>query len=89
MNETKKEGRIGTIMTITVFLVVIFFGIYTVTQFDPSRFSESYQKCKQDIDNMKGISNDYRLGWNDCLKHFKMLWDSGTNMTQNLVTKGE
>ena len=74
----------GILFSIISFAVVILFGLYIISQFDPVRFDESYQKCKQDIDNMKNITDDYRLGWNDCLNHLKMLWNSGTNITQGL-----
>ena len=78
----KKENIIPGLMGVVCLAVVISFTVYLITQYDPARFDNSYEKCKKDIENMKNISDDYRLGWNDCLNHFKMLWNSAINMTQ-------
>ena len=74
----------GIFFTILSFIVVILVGLFFIMSYEPAHFDEVYSKCKKDIDIMKNISDDYRLGWNDCLSHLMTLWKSGTNMTQRL-----
>jgi len=78
-------------MTILIPCMVIFVVGFTIVYpmwVAHIEFDRIYDDAMEDLYNGNN-TEDFKLGWIAALKHFKVLWNSGSNATYAIIDIGE
>lgn len=81
MEEEKKKEKVDIFPTVAIVFIIccmivaaFYFGVGSHPEINHLRNEISFKK---------DVSNDYRQGWNDCIKELRDYYDISMNMTNN------
>ena len=81
MNNIKEERKVkGFPWSVFILMVAVFIIIGALVCFQIPRHPEE-EYLQDRIDNKVNVTDEYRLGWNDCVRALRVFNRLATNMT--------
>lgn len=84
MNNTKEEKE-GFPWSVIILAIAAFVIISTLIYLQIPHHPEE-EHLQNTIDNMNEVTDEYRQGWNDCIKALHKFNRMATNMTGSITT---
>ena len=79
MNKGKKDLIVSCSVLFAGVLVTGIIGIFMFGYVVTWISDEQIQRCHDELDDRVNVSDDYRDGWNDCLKYLEQVQQQMTN----------